>query len=98
LLNWIINYTALSFESLPSTIISFVGIAAFKYGLKRFGKPLKIKLWLVFVVLWLFGFLTPIFLGPAAFQYMPAFGLPIFVLGVLFWIASLIFGVIKRIK
>ena len=98
MLNQLINYTALYFESLSSIIICFVGIAAFKYGLKRFGKLLKIKLWLVFVVLWFFGFLTPLFFGPAAFQYMSAFVLSIFVLGTLFWIASLIFGVIESVK
>ena len=91
MLNQLLIYTALSFESLPSIIICFVGIAAFKEGLRRFGKVLKIKLWLVFIVLWLFGFLTPFVFGPVAFQYMSAIALPVLLLGVLIWITSLCF-------
>ena len=102
LMELILDYTAHSFEALPAIVLCFIGIAAFKAGLQRFGILLRIKLWLVFIVLWLFGYVTPFFIpqgryqGEVAFKYMVAIGLAVFVLGVLFWIASCIFGVIRN--
>src|SRR3989304_6478380 len=82
---------------LPSIIICFMGIVAFKYGLQRFGVLFKVPLWLVFVVLWLLGTLTGFLFGVQAVQKIPALALPIFLIGILFWIVSLIFGS-KRTK
>jgi len=74
-----------------------MGIVAFKYGLQRFGVLFKVPLWLVFVVLWLLGTLTGFLFGVQAVQKIPALALPIFLIGILFWIVSLIFGS-KRTK
>lgn len=82
--------------SLPSIIICFVGIATFKYGMQRFGKLLNIKLWLVFVVLWLSGIFTGFLFGTVVEQYIPIISLPIFLIGVLFWLISLVFAFAKK--
>lgn len=77
---------------LPSVIICFFGIAAFEAGLRRFGRSLKIQLWLVFVGLWIFATLTGFLFGTAIAGIFPAFALPVFFIGVLFWLVSLIFS------
>ena len=85
-------------RSLPSVIICFVGIAAIKYGFKRFGMVFKIQLWIVFLLLWIFGTLSGLLFCVTAFEKIPAIALPIFFIGVLFWIVSLIFGSRKKIE
>lgn len=79
-------------RSLPSIIICFIGIVAFKYGLQRFGILLRIQLWLVFVVLWIFGTLTGFMFDVATVQNISTFAFPIFLIGIFFWLVSLIFG------
>lgn len=85
-------------RSLPSVIICFLGIAAIKYGFKRFGMVFKIRLWIVFLFLWVFGTLSGLLFGVTALDKNPAIALPIFLIGVLFWIVSLIFGSRKKIE
>lgn len=84
--------------SLPSIIICFIGIMSFKYGFKRFGMMFKIKLWIVFLVLWFFGTLSGLLFGVTAVQKLSTIALLIFFIGVLFWIVSLIFGSRKKIE
>lgn len=84
--------------SLPSVIICFVGIAAIKYGFKRFGMVFKIQLWIVFLLLWIFGTLSGLLFGVTALEKIPAIALPVFFIGVLFWTVSLFFGSGKKIK
>lgn len=79
-------------RSLPSILICFIGIAATKSGLNRFGMFFKIPLWLVFLFLWAAGILTGVLLGVPAIQKLPIVALPVFLIGILFWIVSLIFG------
>ena len=85
-------------RSLPSIIICFIGIAAIKYGFKRFGMVFKIQLWIVFLVLWFLGALSGLLFGVTAVQKLPSIALPIFLIGILFWIVSLILGSRKKIK
>ena len=89
MLKLLVIYAAMS---LPSILICFIGIAAIKSGFNRFGMFFNIPLWLVFLFLWVAGILTGVLFGVPAIQKLPIVALPIFLIGILFWIASLIFG------
>lgn len=85
-------------RSLPSIIMCFIGITAIKYGFKRFGLVLKIQLWLVFLVLLFLGTLSGFLFGVNAVEKTPAIALPVFLIGILFWIVSIIFGRRKKVQ
>jgi len=84
--------TIVAARVLPSVIIFFFGIVAFKAGLRRFGRSLKIQLRLVLVLLWIFGTLTGFLFGTAVVQIFPVFALPVFFIGVFYWLVSLFFS------
>lgn len=85
-------------RSLPSVMLCFIGISAIKYGFRRFGVVIKTRLWIVILVLWLLGILSGLLFGVTAVQKLPTIALPIFFIGVLFWIVSLIFGSRRKIE
>ncbi len=76
---------------LPSILICFVGIAAFKYGLQRFGVKFKLPLIIVFISLWVSGTLIGFLFGQTASENIPFIALPIFLVGVIFLLISLVF-------
>lgn len=95
MLEMLVIYAA---RSLPSVMICFIGIIAIKYAFNRFGMVFKIHLWAVFLVLWVFSVLSGLLFGLPAVQKLPIIALPIFFVGVLFWIVSLIFSSRKKIE
>jgi uncharacterized integral membrane protein len=76
---------------LPSILICFVGIAAFKYGLQRFGVKFKLPLIIVFISLWVSGTLIDFLFSETASRIITFIALPVFLVGSLFWLISLIF-------
>ena len=85
-----------SARSLPSIVVCFIGVTAFKNGFKYFGIVFNIQLWLVFLVLWSVGTLTGFLFGEVANDIIPLFSILIFLIGILFLIVSLIFGPRKK--
>lgn len=85
-------------RSLPSIIICFIGIIAIKCGFNRFGMVFRVQLWAVFLVLWAFAVLSGLLFGVPVVQKLPIIALPIFLIGILFWIVSLIFGSRKKLN
>ncbi len=79
-------------SGLSTSAAAWIGIASFLLGLKRFGRDIKVPLWLLFIVLWgiiaLMGFAGAL----AATDMISLIAVIILIVGILVYLVSLLMG------
>jgi len=82
--------------SLPSVIICFIGVIALKCGLERLDVMFRIRLWIIFSVLWFLVALSGVLFGIKTSEKFTYIALETFAIGSVFWIVALLFGSRKK--
>mgnify|MGYP001607212529 CR=1 FL=1 len=80
---------------LSYALLFLISIAAFKEGLLRFGKQVQIPLFAIFIFSWILSTLIFVF-WQSIQRGIGLIILSVFLIGILFWLSSLVFGNRKK--
>ena len=83
-------------STLPPAGAAWLGIAAFKMGLRRWGRRVEVPLGWIFPVLWGLILAGGFVGGQRVIDPVLMVALGVLVVGVLFWFLSLVAGIFRR--